>query len=426
MCFRMRQGDRGEFTFDDIAEHVDDAIAELPEKERCVVVAHFLEGRTHEAIAEEFGVGRSTVSYRVGKGVERIRTKLAAKGITASATGLGAVLASAPVEAAPAGLVAAVGKLAVAGTAGTATGVAAVATGGAFAFWKVAAVASVVVVAAGGGILIAQTPTDDPVASAQTTETSEQEAPQTNPQEESQVAASVSDAASGEPPDSINGTVVSTLGFPRPDVYLSNDWPWNIYRGESADDQGRFSLPIPQDGPESWMAYSQNTDTAALFAVGSDPPGDTIQIALNMRLMSVDGRVVTREGEGVKKARVQIRLTSPEGVEHLAAPLGSDGEGYIVSGKFPAADGWMLDARVVPTRAGSARRLAGERRRCSMTFWRSRCLTWSCRTRPRRISMRTEPWMLVRPAAMRPSLSDCTAVASKTRMESRSKAFNSN
>jgi RNA polymerase sigma-70 factor (ECF subfamily) len=143
-------------TFDDISNHVDAAIGSLPEKERAIIVAHFLEGQTHGAIAEELGLERSTVSYRARKGVERIRTTLSKQGITASVAALTSTMATATADAAPPQLAASIGKLAGAGTAGTSVA----ASAGVFTLWKAAALATVFVAIGGGFFLIAQSAND--------------------------------------------------------------------------------------------------------------------------------------------------------------------------------------------------------------------------------------------------------------------------
>lgn len=334
-------------TFDDVSGHVDVAIGSLPAKERAVIVAHFLEGRTHEAIAEELGVGRSTVSYRIGKGVERIRASLSKQGVTASATGLAAAMATASAEAAPAELVAAVGRLAVAGTAGTSTTVAA--TGGLFGMWKVATAATVLAVAAGGGILVAQSSSESPVQAAQQSNVTTDTATPNQPERPIELAAAGETiAVTTTDEQTVNGTVVSRLGFPRPDVELSNDWPWNIYRGEKADDEGRFSLPFDPDASHSWMAFSHNTQTAALFSTASVKAGDELRVVLDMNLVDVVGRVVDPGGEGVGKAQVQFRLIGPDGSEHVSGPLTANQHGVYMIGKFPSGDGWTIETRVAP------------------------------------------------------------------------------
>ena len=104
-----------DMAWDEIGGHVDEAIAELPEKLRAPIVAYFLDGQTQEAISLALGIPRSTVTYRVDKGVECLRKSLKSKGVAIAGTVLaGAIKANASAEV-PATLVASLGKLALSG-----------------------------------------------------------------------------------------------------------------------------------------------------------------------------------------------------------------------------------------------------------------------------------------------------------------------
>ena len=98
----------------DLLAWTDDAIAELPEPLRVPVVERFLAGRKHGEIAAELGVSEATVRHRIGKGVEQIRETLRRRGVSISSTALASMLANEFVVAAPLGLKAGLGKLAIA------------------------------------------------------------------------------------------------------------------------------------------------------------------------------------------------------------------------------------------------------------------------------------------------------------------------
>lgn len=104
-----------DIAWDEIGGHVDEAIAELPDKLRIPVVAYFLDGQTQESISLALGIPRSTVTHRVDKGVECLRKSLKGKGVAVAGTVLaGAIKANASAEV-PATLVASLGKLALSG-----------------------------------------------------------------------------------------------------------------------------------------------------------------------------------------------------------------------------------------------------------------------------------------------------------------------
>jgi len=110
-------------TWNDIQKHLDEAIAALPDKLREPIMYRFLEGQTHNAIAQHLGVSDSTVQYRLNRGIEQIRRFLKRRGVVASTGVLASLMAShLAAEAAPATLTVALGKLALAGAAGAVGG----------------------------------------------------------------------------------------------------------------------------------------------------------------------------------------------------------------------------------------------------------------------------------------------------------------
>lgn len=113
--FGKERTDGAEVEWDDIQQFVDEAIEELPEDIRKAIVEHFLQGRTHESIAQEAGLSRQAIHYRIKRGVEKIRVSLAGRGIPVGAAALSTMLGVKVVEAAPAALVTSLGKLAVSG-----------------------------------------------------------------------------------------------------------------------------------------------------------------------------------------------------------------------------------------------------------------------------------------------------------------------
>lgn len=94
---------------------IDEALVELPLRLRTLVVAHFLERRTHEDIAQELGLPRRTVTHHINRAVEEIRAALRRRGVLVPAAALAAGLATLECGAAPAGLTASLGKLALRG-----------------------------------------------------------------------------------------------------------------------------------------------------------------------------------------------------------------------------------------------------------------------------------------------------------------------
>ena len=101
--------------WEEISPYVDQAIDRLPDRLRIPLVLYYLDGRNQSTVAEELGVDQSTVSYRLGKAVERVRSHLRKGGVLAGAATLTTFLTTETSHAAPASLATELGKLAVSG-----------------------------------------------------------------------------------------------------------------------------------------------------------------------------------------------------------------------------------------------------------------------------------------------------------------------
>jgi RNA polymerase sigma factor (sigma-70 family) len=102
-------------TWDQIAPHVDVALAKLPDDLREPLVQHFLLGRTQTQVAQNLGIDQATVSRRVQSGIEMLRGHLKHAGVTCGAVALPAILASNAQAAVPAQLSVSLMKIALAG-----------------------------------------------------------------------------------------------------------------------------------------------------------------------------------------------------------------------------------------------------------------------------------------------------------------------
>lgn len=92
---------------------VDEALDELPQEMRDLLVLHYLEHRSMGEIASMRGVSQPTVSRHTAQALEQLRQRLMAKGVTVGSVALVAVW-SGSAQAAPAPLMAALGKIALA------------------------------------------------------------------------------------------------------------------------------------------------------------------------------------------------------------------------------------------------------------------------------------------------------------------------
>jgi RNA polymerase sigma factor (sigma-70 family) len=108
--------------WDGIAPHLDAALAELPSSDRDAVLLRYFENQSARDIAAVLGISPEAAQKRVNRGVEKLREKLAKRGITAGAAGLTGAISAHAVQAAPAGLAVAISGTAPAGTALAAIG----------------------------------------------------------------------------------------------------------------------------------------------------------------------------------------------------------------------------------------------------------------------------------------------------------------
>ncbi len=112
--------DSPEEAWQQIRPVLDDALHELKEADRAVVVLRFLEGRTLREVGVRLGLNENAARMRADRALEKLRGLLARRGITSTAAGLAAALAIGIVTPAPESLAASIAGAALAG--GTAAG----------------------------------------------------------------------------------------------------------------------------------------------------------------------------------------------------------------------------------------------------------------------------------------------------------------
>ena len=98
--------------WDDLSPLIDEALTELPDEMRSLLVRHFLQGKSQAALAVEGLTSPATISRRIKAGLEELRTKLRSKGVLASVALLASFFAEGVAEAAPEALMAELGKMA--------------------------------------------------------------------------------------------------------------------------------------------------------------------------------------------------------------------------------------------------------------------------------------------------------------------------
>jgi RNA polymerase sigma-70 factor (ECF subfamily) len=103
--------DREASSWSELSPAVDQALSELPEEIRVLMVQHFLMGRAQSDLAHETGQSAATISRRIHQGLDELRHRLRLKGIYALPAALAGLLCHASARQAPASLVHELGKM---------------------------------------------------------------------------------------------------------------------------------------------------------------------------------------------------------------------------------------------------------------------------------------------------------------------------
>ena len=95
----------------DVSPHVDEALAELPEEYRTLLVRHFLQGKSQCSLASELSTSPATISRRIKTGVEMLRGQLKKKGVVVAVAMLVTMLRDQCLAAAPLEMYRELGKI---------------------------------------------------------------------------------------------------------------------------------------------------------------------------------------------------------------------------------------------------------------------------------------------------------------------------
>lgn len=105
-------------TWAEISPFVDEALAELPDEERVLLVEHFLRGRPQNELAAEARTSAATMSRRIRAAVEALQQKLRKRGLYCAPLPLAGFLHDHALQAAPASMTAGLGKMAMVSSPG--------------------------------------------------------------------------------------------------------------------------------------------------------------------------------------------------------------------------------------------------------------------------------------------------------------------
>lgn len=133
--------DRGEADWHRLQPVLDEALTELNERDRELVLARYFDAQPFARLARDLGVTENAAQHRVERALDKLHAALSRRHITSTSAALGIALANQPGVAAPAWLAASVTKASLAGAAAGAG----VAGWGLFAFMSSVKLTSVLV-----------------------------------------------------------------------------------------------------------------------------------------------------------------------------------------------------------------------------------------------------------------------------------------
>jgi hypothetical protein len=159
---------------------VDEALDQLDEQTRNILIRHYFQSQTTKDIGEQIGVSQATVSRRIDAGVNQLREKLRARGMILTAVTLGSLLGENVVQAAPALVIKELGKLALVGSqiaaasgTGVSTAAAKASTGSVLVGIKAKVITVTAVAALGAGSVVTYQHFSHPSTSTDTIATTE-------------------------------------------------------------------------------------------------------------------------------------------------------------------------------------------------------------------------------------------------------------
>jgi RNA polymerase sigma factor (sigma-70 family) len=146
----LNESDSG--TWNQIAPLLDEALNGLGEKEHDAVVLRFFEGKELKQVGAAMGTTEDAARMRVNRGVEKLRKFFTKRGVALSATAITGAVAANSVQAAPAGLAAAITTAALSGATATTSAVIGVAKAIAMTTLQKSIICATLAVLAGAGL----------------------------------------------------------------------------------------------------------------------------------------------------------------------------------------------------------------------------------------------------------------------------------
>src|SRR5260221_10594212 len=108
--------------WNEIAPVLDEALNELNDVERQVILLRFFQEKSMHDLGQVFGISEDAAKMRVSRALDRLRTMFSARGVACSALALGGLLGERSVQAAPSGVALALAGLQIPASVGAGAG----------------------------------------------------------------------------------------------------------------------------------------------------------------------------------------------------------------------------------------------------------------------------------------------------------------
>jgi beta-lactamase regulating signal transducer with metallopeptidase domain/peroxiredoxin len=152
----------------------------------------------------------------------------------------------------------------------------------------------------------------------------------------------------------IEGIVTDPLGRPRQCARVAPSGQ-DLWRGVMSDVQGRFTLKDVQPDQKVWIAWSQASGLFGFFVLPETIPAGPIRAILNLGEADLEGRVVGPDGKPVANRKVEIVVSTPDGIRFpLDHQPETDIYGYYSHGSVPCGEGLVMESRLVDAGDGGA------------------------------------------------------------------------
>jgi len=316
--------------WNDIYDLVDEAIAELPDKYRTVIIAHFLEGRPQADIANELHLTRQAVHERLNRGIEAVRASLKRRGVEISAATFTALLvqhaSSATISAT---LTVSLGKLALGTHALPASGaIASTFAGISIGKLLIGGIAALLIVAAGllwvrndstahaPETRIANSATARMASTSNATpeEASPQDSPSQSlptpvPSARRQVPEKAASAEPDPPPASVAGTVIRADGKALAKAMVWFCEPAGNLHSTEADAAGKFHIETLGAGEYTVCVTPPGVDftphaRVATMTLEPNEQRRDVQLTYGTGSLSIRGKVTDAAGKPIKSIAV--------------------------------------------------------------------------------------------------------------------------